>query len=133
MRRGPDTVKLELWRRRFREFERSTESAAAFCRRVGVSAATFYLWRRRIAELAVQPKGQKSPGRNPSKRRHSSVPPLSFLPVEVTGLSSSAIEVVLTDGTRVVVPRGDRESLELVLEVIAGTTKSAGERGPATC
>jgi len=133
MRRGPDAMKLELWRRRFQEFERGSESVGAFCRRVGVSAATFYLWRRRVAELAVQPKGQKSPRRNPSNRRHSSVPPLSFLPVQVTGLSPGVIELVLTDGTRVVVPRGDRESLELVLEVIAGTTKPAGAREQASC
>jgi hypothetical protein len=61
------------------------------------------------------------------------VPPLSFLPVEVTGLSPSRVEVVRIDGTRVLVPRGDRESLQLVLEVIAGTTKPAGAREPATC
>lgn len=49
MRRGPDAVKLEMWRRRLREFERGTEGVAAFCRRVGVSVATFYGWRRQVA------------------------------------------------------------------------------------
>ena len=133
MRRGPDAVKLELWRRRFREFERGKESVAAFCQRVGVSAATFYLWRRRVAELAVQPSGPKSPRRDTPKRSHSLVPPLSFLPIEVTGQGQNVIEVVLTGGTRVLVPRGDRESLQLVLEVIAGTTKPAGAREQASC
>jgi hypothetical protein len=51
------------------------------------------------------------------------VPPLSFLPVQVTGQSPSVIEVVLTDGTRVLVPRGDRESLQMVLAVVAGATE----------
>ena len=133
MRRGPDAVKLELWRRRFREFERGKESVAAFCQRVGVSAATFYLWRRRVAELALQPSGPKSPRRDSSKRSQGSVPPLSFLPIEVTGQGQKVIEVVLTDGTRVLVPSGDRESLQLVLEVIAGTTKPAGAREQASC
>lgn len=133
MRRGPDGVKLELWRRRFREFERGKESVAAFCPRVGVSAATFYLWRRRVAELAVQPSGPKSPRRDSPKSRSSSLSPLSFLPIEVTGQGQNVIEVVLTSGTRVLVPRGDRESLELVLEVIAGTTKPAGARERASC
>jgi hypothetical protein len=133
MHRGPDAVKLELWRRRFREFERGTESVAAFCRQVGVSAATFYLWRRRVAAQTVEPRLPKSPRHDHTKRSQSSVPPLSFLPVEVTGLSPSRVEVVRIDGTRVLVPRGDRESLQLVLEVIAGTTKPAGAREPATC
>ena len=133
MRRGPDAVKLEMWRRRLREFEGGSESVAALCRRVGVSAATFYLWRRRVAELAMQQKGQKSARHDTSRSRSSSVPPLSFLPVEVTGLSPSTIELVLIDGTRVVVPRGDRESLELVLEVIAGSPKSAGAREQPSC
>lgn len=133
MRRGPDAVKLDLWRRRFREFDRSAESVAAFCRRVGVSAATFYLWRRRLAAQSGEPSGPKSPRRDTPKRSQSSVPPLSFLPIEVTGQAPSLIEVVLTDGTRVLVPRGDRESLQLVLEVIAGTTKPEGAREQASC
>jgi len=133
MRGGLDAVKLELWRRRFREFERGTESIAAFCRRVGVSAATFYLWRRRVAAQSGEPSGPKLLGRGSPKSSHTSVPPLSFLPIEVTGQAPSLIEVVLTDGTRVLVPRGDRESLQLVLEVIAGTTKPAGAGERASC
>ena len=114
MRRGPDVMKLEQWRRRIREFERGTEKVAAFCRRVGVSAATFYGWRRKVAQ---SPGGQVSHGTQV-------VPPLSFLPVQVTGQSRSVIEVVLPGGTRVLVPSGDREGLRLVLELVT----SAGER-----
>ena len=61
------------------------------------------------------------------------MPPLSFLSIEVTGQGQKVIEVVLTDGTRVLVPSGDRESLQLVLEVIAGTTKPEGAREQALC
>lgn len=115
MRRGPDAVKLDLWRRRLREFERGTETVAAFCRRVGVSAATFYAWRGRVARLAAETSGPKSPG----NVTHA-VPPLSFLPVQVTGQPRDVVEVLLTDGTRVLVPSGDRESLRMVLELVAG-------------
>ena len=114
MRRGPDAAKLELWRRRMREFERGAYTVAAFCRRVGVSAATFYGWRRKVASCGT---GQVSHGTH-------EVPPLSFLPVQVTGQSRSVIEVVLPGGTRVLVPSGDREGLRLVLELVT----SAGER-----
>lgn len=123
MRRGPDATSLELWRRRLREFERGSETVAAFCRRTGVSPATFYLWRRRVGELAAKRKGPKSSGHGTPQGGGSLVPPLSFLPVQVTGQSPSVIEVVLTDGTRVLVPRGDRESLQMVLAVVAGATE----------
>jgi|SRR5436189_2673417 len=111
MRRGPDAVKLELWRRRLAEFERGTETVGAFCRRVGVSAATFYAWRRKLA---------RSPGSGQASRGTQAVPPLSFLPVQVTGQPSGVIEVVLASGVRVLVPSGDRQSLQWVLEFVAG-------------
>lgn len=114
MRRGPDVMKLEQWRRRVREFERGRETVAAFCRRVGVSAATFYGWRRRVASCGSGQVSHGTPGMSP----------LSFLPVQVTGQPPGVIEVVLAGGVRVLVPSGDRESLRLVLELVTG----AGER-----
>ena len=126
MRRGPDAAKLEVWRRRLREFERGTETVAAFCRRVSVSVATFYGWRRRVARLAESRMAR--PGRGPSNSSINglvSVPSLSFLPVQVTDQPRSVIEVVLAGGTRVLVPSCDRESLRLVLELTAGSA-SAG-------
>jgi transposase-like protein len=115
MRHGPDAVKLELWRRRLAEFEQGTQTVAAFCRRVGVSAATFYGWRRKVAQ---------SPGSGQASHGTQAIPPLSFLPVQVTGQPTGVIEVVLAGGVRVLVPRGDRESLQLVLELALG----AGEQ-----
>jgi hypothetical protein len=133
MRRGPDSTKLELWRRRLREFERGTETVAAFCERTCVSAATFYLWRRRVAGLAAETNAPKSPGRSSLKDGESLVPPLTFLPIQVAGQSPSAIEVLLTNGTRVLVPSGDRESLRLVLELVAGTEFVTGTREQPSC
>ena len=126
MRRGPDAVKLELWRR-LREFERGAETVAAFCRRVGVSAATFYCWRRKVA----QSPGSGQAGRDTPNWGGISVPPLSFLPVQVTGQPPGVIEVVLASGTRVLVPSGDRESLRLVLELALGTTVTGTGEQPS--
>jgi hypothetical protein len=53
-------------------------------------------------------------------------PPLSFLPVQISGPSRDVIEVLLANGTRVLVPRGDRESLQVVLEF-------AGRREERSC
>ena len=116
MRRGPDAVKLELWRRRLAEFERGAETVAAFCQRVGVSAATFYGWRRKVAQ---------SPGGGQASHGTHVVPPLSFLPVQVTGQPRSVIEVELAGGVRVLVPSGDRESLQWVLEFALGATEQS--------
>lgn len=120
MRRGPDSGKLELWRRRMREFERGTETVAAFCGRLGVSAASFYLWRRRVAGQTDETSEPKSLARCTPQSGQARVPPLSFLPVQISGQAPSVIEVLLTCGTRVLVPSGDRESLRVVLEVVAG-------------
>jgi hypothetical protein len=73
-----------------------------------------------VTELAAAANGPKSPERSAPKSGASLVPPLSFLPVQVTGQLPHVIEVVLTSGTRVLVPSSDRESLRVVLEVIAG-------------
>lgn len=48
MARKADGAKRELWSRRLREFERVGGAVAEFCRREGVSVASFYEWRRRL-------------------------------------------------------------------------------------
>lgn len=40
------------WRERVARYERSTETSAAFCRREGVSTASLFTWRRRLAAEA---------------------------------------------------------------------------------
>jgi transposase len=46
--RRPDHSLEDLWRQRLQRFERSGLSAVAFCAKEGVSAASFYAWRRRL-------------------------------------------------------------------------------------
>ena len=46
--RRPDPALEDLWRRRIQRFERSGLSALAFCAKEGVSAPSFYAWRRRL-------------------------------------------------------------------------------------
>ena len=47
-RRRPDPALEHLWRQRLLRFERSGLSAVAFCATEGVSAPSFYAWRRRL-------------------------------------------------------------------------------------
>ena len=46
MARSADSVKRQIWRQRLRRFERGRLTIAAFCQAEGVSAASFYQWRR---------------------------------------------------------------------------------------
>lgn len=133
MQRGVDGEKLELWRRRLEEFEQGGETVAAFCQRVGVSAATFYLWRRRVAGGTRETIGRKSVERIALPSSSGSMPPLSFLPIQVTGQPRSPVEVVLAGGTRVLVPSEDRQSLQTVLEVIMGLGLVVAAREPSSC
>ena len=114
MARGVDVGKWALWRRRIEEFERGSASVAEFCRRVGVSQATFYLWRRK---LNAEARASTSQGPRLAPPGPQSTTALSFLPVQIA--APRTVEVVLTNGTRVLIPSGDHEALRTVLQLTA--------------
>ena len=122
MSRGPDLARRELWRRRFGEFDRGTATVAEFCRRTGVSKATFYAWRHKVP--APGQRGRlPEPGPSPAE-----APSLSFLPIEITGRDdpSARIEVVFPNGTRVLVPGRDQGTLSQVIAALASSSREAG-------
>ena len=52
MASSSDSRKVREWRRRMTRFEEAQQSVAEFCRREGVSAPSFYQWRKRLAQRA---------------------------------------------------------------------------------
>jgi hypothetical protein len=120
MSRSPDLARREMWRRRLRDFDRGTATVAEFCRRVGVSDAAFYQWRRKLASLAAQPS---TPAGATEK-----IPALSFLPIEITGRDepSARIEVIFPNGTRLLVPGRDHATLSAVLAALVSSSREAG-------
>lgn len=113
MSRGPDLARRELWRRRLREFDRSSTTIADFCDRAGVSTAAFYQWRRKL--VAASPEGKVN--HDGLAKPLSGVASLNFLPVEIMGpRNGDVVEVLLPNGIRVLVPSRDQESLRTVLE-----------------
>lgn len=117
MSRGPDLARRELWRRRLRDFDRGTATVAEFCRRVGVSDAAFYQWRRKLASPVAEPNLPVS-----------SVPALSFLPIEITGRDdpSARIEVVFPNGIRMLVPGRDHTALSTIIAALASNAREPG-------
>ena len=113
MSREPDLAKWAAWRLRLREFDRGNATVVEFCRRVGVSIATFYLWRRKLAPSAA--RGSRSPARRPAESRGTAAG-IHFLPVEIT--SRPGIEVLFPGGARVTVPCHDHEAIRTVMAVL---------------
>ena len=89
-RRGREpSVELEqLWRHQLHQQQSSGQSVAAYCASEGLSAASFYAWRRTLADR--------------NRRRPPAGRP-QFVPVRVTALAAGAASLdVVLDGGRVV-------------------------------
>ena len=67
--------KLQLWADRMRRFEQLKQTVADFCRVEHVSQASFYLWRRRVAEASSDelPQDRKNGTEKESPRFQSVV------------------------------------------------------------
>ena len=98
MSRTIDPAKLQVWRKRFSQFEQSGLTVAQFCQSIGCSVPTFYQWRRRVEQERPQP---------------------AFLQVQTSGLRAPSIEVRLPNGITIVVPLEAVDSLEQILNRVA--------------
>jgi transposase-like protein len=133
MARSSDSGKVVAWRRRVRRFGRSGLTVARFCEQEGVSAASFYRWRNRLAE-------QGRPARDAAARRvgtangvdHAS----AFQAVRVatcirTG-ADAAVAIHLPGGVRVDVPAGSLDAIRAVLGELL-RQDAATDRGASPC
>jgi transposase-like protein len=82
----------DQWRRRLRRFAESKTSVAEFCRREQVSEPSFYQWRKKLSEPAID-----DPGGKPSRA--------TFLPVHVA--ASPSLQIAFPNGSAVTVPVDD--------------------------
>ena len=84
------------WRRQIQRQNESRLTVADFCRRLGVSPVTFYAWKRRLQQAAVETL-LTSPGQ-PAPTPHASdnLPAPTFLPVAILdSVPSPQIEIEL--------------------------------------
>ena len=96
------------WLDRLARFDSGRLSVAAFCRRERVSLASFYRWRRRLADPQRSAGGEKR-GAEPAAGDGGG----RFVPVRVTGLSAVVIE--LPEGVVVRVPSSEAEALRTAI------------------
>ena len=103
-----------VWRDRLARFSNSRLTIKEFCRQEGVSAPSFYQWRKRLN------KGrQPQPVRRSSGRPATTVKAQPFVPVQVFSSGAAAhvtlAEVELPNGVRIRVPATDAEALRIAI------------------
>ena len=95
-----DSQKVRQWRQRMGRFHQGRQSVTVFCRTEGVSAPSFYQWRKR-------------PARRPRRREEAA----GFRPVRL--VAAAGVVVQLPGGTRLEVPISDPQALRLVIDALA--------------
>ena len=127
--RGPrrDPAKERLWRRLFQLWHRSDQTIRDFCGQHHVSEASFFAWRRTIAERDRQSVRSRRTSTKPASSTHSArqrqghakAEP-AFVPLRVVHpVSNAAFEVVLKNGRVVRVPAPfDADTLRQLLAIL---------------
>ncbi|MCI0404174.1 MAG: hypothetical protein L0212_11750 [Acidobacteria bacterium] len=111
--------RAEMWGERLRRYERSGLTVAEFCQREGVSAPSFYQWRRRLCEMSVGPRAKRAAG--PQRRETAA----AFQQVMLAG--GGVVTIQWPNGVRMELPA---HQAPLVRAVVAELAQSeAGRAG----
>lgn len=110
MARSVDLGKLAEWRARMERFRQAGVSVTRFCRGEQVSVPSFYQWRKKVAEDSARPTEDSA--------RQGDRPCMveAFAPVRLVGTASVA--AWLPGGTRIEIPLGDSQALQLALQTL---------------
>ena len=108
--------KAAVWQERVRRYERAGVTVAEFCRQEGVSVASFYQWRKRLAQPSIDQRSKRAP-----HRRAQALP--AFQQVMLAGGPVVAVE--LPSGVRMELPA---QQMELVRAVVADLLEAEGWR-----
>ena len=117
----PVETRLELWRERFRAFSSGTCTVDQFCRRLGVTSATFYYWRKKLGDYN---EPRSSSVWSESSRPNAMVRQLrdvaaqsgSFVPVRMaSAVASGDVVVRLPSGAEVLIPANASEVIATII------------------
>jgi hypothetical protein len=103
--RGPDLARC--WAERLQRFSTAKLSIVAFCAAEGVSKATFFLWRRRLA-LAPTAHNTHTTSDNTT----------ALVPIHITPTHNTPIEIAFPSGTLVRFPADTQP--EVIVAVLRG-------------
>ena len=121
-------VKVQQWTDRLSRFRRGGQTVAAFCQSEGVSEASFYLWKRKLAPPAER-TGKRSTSSEATSSEATSSEPTSSGPASsrptCSGLAFQTVALVSTSAsaTTVRLPRGIEIELGTDLRVIEAIVK----------
>ncbi len=110
MGRVSDPKLAASWQKRVERQLRSGLSVQEYCRREGVSPASFYAWKRRL-------RVSHATAGKPVRRRVSNGRPRPGGFVQVPLAVNSAVEVCFSDGTTVLVPAEHLAATLMLLKV----------------
>ena len=102
MARGSDPAKVRQWTKRLERFAKSGRSVSEFCEREGVSAASLYQWRQKLATVEQNKKNSDHDGELPGFQRVQVAPSLA------------GVSIRLPDGT-VIDLNSDLATIEFVI------------------
>jgi len=105
-----DSHNVLAWRRRVRRFGRSGMTVIRFCEEEGVSTASFYRWRNRLAEQGLH--SHNADARHSAATSAEQTP--VFQPVRVRR-AEAPIAIQLPGGVRVEVPAENLDAVRAVL------------------
>ena len=139
MPRQVNQVLWDQWRQRINRQRESRLSIAEFCRREGVSAHGFYVWRRNLRQATSKRHEPRADAKlQRSRRRGTAVTsrhplrkasvgpaarpcPTNFLQLPVTATQAAPwIELAMADGTILRLPQQNLAALIAVLRVLRG-------------
>jgi len=109
MGRKQSSGAVAVWQERLARFERGNLTVSKFCRREGVSTASFYQWRKRLEQRDREPGRVEQAGRGAA----GADMPGRFLPVNVAGLN--VVEIELPDHIKIRVPATNAEVLRTAI------------------
>jgi hypothetical protein len=112
-----------VWQDRLRRYAHSGVTVAGFCERERVSVASFYYWRRKLADSPQPSSG--TAGSEQTAQRHQLQ---AFVPVRIT--QAASIQMRLPNGVELSLPAGDEVLLAAAITA-AGRLRASESEGEA--
>ena len=107
MSRGSNPAKVQQWTDRLERYQKSGQTVARFCQKEGISAPSFYQWKKKLAGGPNASRARLIAGSTrqpvqPTQRQGESTPTSSgFQSVELLPAASSATTIRLPHGIEI--------------------------------